>query len=101
MKKVISNRAPNIHVHSTDMSNDKYYGVLSPSGCRGFITREHYHKGLFIVRSASGLTHGNEFQYNGSSLAELAESMMISCYNIFEFDTWRELFRWMMEGDRD
>ena len=84
------------------VSIHKFYGTENSTGERGFITRKRYDSGDFFARSLRALTNGNGWHnYSKPSLPEL-----ISClkdrptpWDVYEFDTARELFTWLLEGE--
>lgn len=92
MKKVVLEK-PSIIV-----SVDKYYGILTKDSLVvGFITRERFQRGRFIVRCMSKmLTDGNGwFFYRSNDLLTTVKKIVNDGFHIFEFDTAKELFIWM------
>jgi hypothetical protein len=98
MKKVINNNDQT--TTSVDNVNVmKYYGIShTNANSKGFITRENYESGLFVTKCISGLTNGNCWSgQNSSSLINLIKQMISSNYQIFEFDTYREILQWLSQ----
>lgn len=99
MKRIVPTANPNGWVSTESMNPHKYYGVLSPAGEKSFITQEQYEFGHFIVRSPSGITHGNGYKmFTCKELGDLASMLIYNNFSVFEFDTWQELLQWCLNN---
>lgn len=99
MKEVFS--ANKDCVLASEVSTDKYYGVKGSFSPKGFISRENFHSGNFIPRCSKCLTAGNNWpDFYSNCLTTVIIRMLESKneqYEIFEFDTAKELFAWLAE----
>jgi hypothetical protein len=86
----------------------KYYGVKSSViDCRGFIGREDYERGLVKAFSSSVITKGNCWNIlDSDSYHELIEKIKHKTdsngersFRLYEFETRKDLFSWLTEGD--
>ena len=85
-------------LHPTDARSDKYYGVIYKyGGDKGFISALEY-KDKFTIFCATSLTEGNCFGgfENCTNLQKLCEQAQDN-FTIFQFDTYKELFKWLAE----
>ena len=96
MKKqvIISNFRNTVSVSEVD-AQSKFYGVQL-DGLRGFITREKFEKGEFRPRCAEEFTNGNGWSnFSKGTLKELIECLIQKSYDIYEFDEFFELMKWV------
>ncbi len=80
-----------------DVVISKYYGIKSPCDSRGFITRQNYDSDNFIVLALKGITNGNCWGWFSNDLKELVKTLVLNDFEVYEFDTYQELFRWLSE----
>lgn len=98
MKEVITVKTKQKTIEASKVSPSKYYGVRDSVGDRGFITRSEYESGNYIVLCTPGVTEGNGYNVNTTeSLSELITSLVNSKIKVYEFDTHKELFKWLSE----
>jgi len=95
MKKVVEKQENRVFVGEVSLSN--YYGVKAIN-CKGFITRERFNSGCYRILCTQLLTCGNGFlcSKETTSLTEFIK-YNLSSYEVFEFDTPQELFKWLSE----
>jgi hypothetical protein len=98
MKKVVIDQK---EVPLDLISLKKYYGILFISGSKGFITRELYNQGKHIVFIIYELTNGNgpriEDHVDYSDLSSVINDLIIRHAEVFEFDTPKQLMKWLAE----
>ena len=98
MKQVVNEIVPPNVVSVHSVSPEKYYGVEFGPYNRGFITNERYYGINYTVRSIDGLTYANGYSnYNYSTLLKLVDIIVSQGDIVYEFDTPKELFTWLME----
>ena len=95
MKQVLNELPKVTAVLSTAVSLGKYYGVQMDASQRGFVTRERYGKGNFVLRSMVAVTSGNGWNYENSSLPALIAVLLADENSVFEFDNAKELLVWL------
>jgi hypothetical protein len=83
------------------VSEKKYYGIRRNDNLRGFVTREKYNDGNFVVICPNGLTYGNRYDYlDAPTLSQcLGRACESPSFEAHEFDTFRELMKWVSEGE--
>jgi hypothetical protein len=75
----------------------KYYGVLIAAE-KGFITRDNYERGQFVVRAISFLTKGNGWDdYDSDTLQEVCSQLIFKKNRVYQFDDEFELMAWLAE----
>jgi len=89
-------------VEVQQVTTDKFYGVVITKGLpinsKAFITRQLYCEANFKVAALEGLTHGNTYSnYQSQSLVSLIESIISSGDLVLEFNTYQELFSWLIQ----
>lgn len=96
MKKVVKGNTEQVMVNS--VSKNKYYGVKQLSS-KGFIVREDYDKGNYKAYCANKLTNGNAWwiEKPTDSFVKFVDELVEKKYEVFEFDTSQELFKWLSE----
>jgi hypothetical protein len=94
MKEVVVRTSPIISVESCD--TDKYYGVFKGVR-RGFITRRDYNRGLFFPITMYEATNGNHWGVEAHSIQELIHRLLKLEYNVYQFDSSKELAAWLAE----
>lgn len=98
MKTVINLSTSNDIVSLTEVTPDKYYGVLVGGSERCFITKTEYENGNFTVRSLDELTKGNSYySVTSPSLTATIQLSLSSGYAVYEFDTAKELLEWLID----
>lgn len=96
MKKVVIKQELK-EVSVSNLSTDKYYGIKEVS--KGFISQSDYDSNRFIVLCVMGITLGNSWgsYSNCRSLKTLTEKLISDGFEVYEFDTYKELFKWLSE----
>jgi hypothetical protein len=99
MRKVVKTLAPIQETSLESVHWEKYYGVETNLKIgKGFITREKYMEGDYIVLSRHLITASNGWSYLYSpSLKALINTCIIERFSVYEFDTPQELFKWLSE----
>lgn len=99
MKKVVGNFYDCGIVKVENVGIDRWYGVMnSDSSVKGFVTREKYDSGNFVIRCGMALTNGNGWNcYDCCSLNQLIQSLLYHGFSVFEFNDDKELFKWLIE----
>jgi hypothetical protein len=103
MKQVVNEIVPPNVVSVHTVSPEKYYGVdygvVTYLKSKGFISRENYRSGEYLILCPEEITKGNGFDShrNFADLSKLIEKINESKFEVYEFDTWEELFAWLME----
>jgi hypothetical protein len=98
MKEVITVKTKLKTIEASKVSPIKYYGVRDSVGDRGFITRSEYESGDYIVLCVEEVTEGNGYYTDTTeSLSELITSLVNLEFKVYEFDTYKELFKWLSE----
>jgi len=104
MKTVVLKQETNI-VEASNVDDNKYYGTVkkaSPEG-KGFIVRTLYGdsngRSTYKLMSINYFTKGNSFEsFDGYSLFGLIKELLKNnSFDIYEFDTPKELFKWLAE----
>lgn len=97
MKTVIAGEV--LQVSCENVDPQKYYGVLVNNIDKGFITQETYCDGDFRVLACSDLTEGNNFyNFRGSeTLTEFVKEILQRGEQVFEFNSCKDLFRWLAQ----
>lgn len=103
MKSVVLKRPVLEVTEYSDVSIDKYYVVVDiPHRWSGFITREDYSVGNFRILCFDSLTNSNGVtKYEKLKISELSsfiERLLTDGLKVYEFDTMRELCRWVSEA---
>ena len=97
MKKVVFATSPPEKVIVTQASPNKYYGYLNGE-VKGFISRDDYRRGPYRARSLNLLTMGNCLGVTPTdSLVDLIIALLGLSIVVFEFDTDKELIRWLAQ----
>jgi hypothetical protein len=101
MKSVIKPKPrKNNIVVSTETAIYKYYGVCLGGPNRGFISRREFETGCFTVSSPYKLTGGNGWvHFDTQSLSTTIDKLIDNGNEVFEFDTFNDLMKWV--GDID
>lgn len=94
MRKVVKSFDETVTLLS-DVSAGKYYGLIpnpNDETDKAFVVREQYESGDFIVLSLTELTNGNDYRRDSDL------EFLLGCFSeIYEFDTAKELFKWLSE----
>jgi hypothetical protein len=90
--KVVENKVVDIN----SVSNDKYYGFKLWDGSSGQIVGDDFlgNDNCYQAKFFTGSTVGNPYTLRYSSLKNCIDSILSSKNDVFEFDTYRELFKW-------
>jgi hypothetical protein len=104
MKTVVLNQDTNI-VEVCNVDDYKYYGTVKKASPKekGFIVRTLYGasngRSTYKLMSINYFTKGNSFElFDGYSLPGLIKELLKNnSFDIYEFDTPQELFRWLAE----
>jgi hypothetical protein len=98
MKKVILQKEE-VTIELSKVSPDKYYGVLNRSGSKGLITKRKYATGQYSAFCSESITKGNSWDMNDSdTITGLVKNLIeLSNFSVYEFDTSKELFTWLVE----
>lgn len=81
-----------------DVRSSRYYGINLENNInyKGFITRKGYHHGNFFPAAAEGITNANYWSsWSNPSLPELIKDLIKNDFNVYEFESARELFAWV------
>jgi len=98
MKEVITVKTKLKTIGASKVSPIKYYGVLDSIGDRGFITRSEFESGDYMVLCTPEITEGNGYcTITTKSLSELVTSLVNLEFKVYEFGTYKELFKWLSE----
>ena len=100
MKRIILSENSERFMFSKAASDDKFYGVLSSKGSRGFIFREEYRGGRYRNICVDELSRGNSWSsMYAESLKEAIDKFINFVgdihFAVFEFDSQKELFLWL------
>ena len=90
------------------VDESKFYGVCFWQSAekkicagRGMITRTSYSNGQLIVRSPNGFTGGNGWDYTNtqkvSDLPMFIQQLIQGRNDVYEFETFLELAKWVSE----
>ena len=99
MKKVVLELPKSKVAKVENCSNIGYYGI-KPSGQsdKGFIARKNYNRGPYHTCVGRSLTNGNTWgDYSDSDLKNLISELIKASFEVYEFDTHQELFKWLSE----
>ncbi len=92
-----------------DISTDAYFGVSmkkeDPSReykdyehCRGFISKREFSDGKYMILCPYQVTHGNGWDgWDDSSLENMLTRLVDSEKDVFQFNTFHELFTWVIQ----
>jgi hypothetical protein len=93
MKRVVKYQEDIVFINN--VNPNKFYGFLC-DGYKGFITREKYNDGNFIILSITKLTEGNRWPlYKSNTLFSLINDFSEEYHKVYEFETVKELFNWL------
>jgi hypothetical protein len=97
MKKTLVFKKPvDNTVNVADASYEKYYGIKLN---KVFVTKSDYHNGYYRVAMLDSLTEGNStIGCSNDKHRDLIE--FLRSYEggeVYQFDTWQELFKWLLE----
>ena len=100
MRKVVESKESIAITPIADVDHEKYYGAGMEGFVKeekAFIIRENYDSGEFKVYVADEMTNGNALIFQSRSLKDLIRTLMNESYEVYEFDTSTELFKWLSE----
>ena len=96
MRTVVLSKESKI-IDAEDASASSYYGVnYSPTNFYGFITKEASSREHFVVQSIHKLTQGDKLVVNNNSLYGLLTTLLSQGYDVFEFNTPKEFYAWIL-----
>ena len=78
---------------------NKYYGILNSLGNKGFVVREDFNRGFFTIMCPDSMTNGNCYSNGYTSLNNLAIEVISIGHKIYQFDTYKELFEWLVKKE--
>jgi hypothetical protein len=79
------------------VSESKYYGI-EDRGDKAFITQSEYDSNNFILLATEALTLGNAYSTRCTENLEVLLTELINTgFVVYEFDTYKELFKWLSE----
>lgn len=91
-------KVTSVFVHLVDIN--KFYGVKHGYH-RGFLTRTDFDKGCFTTLLPGLLTNGNAFNCPlYSNLTDSINSLLDNGFEVFEFDTFKELMVWVINDTK-
>lgn len=93
MKKVYKTDPDNI-VHISNISKNKYYGIVNKSNEKGFLVADNYGSDFYKAQCKNGINDGDHFGIPALLKIKI-ENLIESQFEIFEFDTPGELFAWL------
>jgi hypothetical protein len=82
-----------------EVSDDKYYGMINALGNKGFVVRANFEAGYYRMMSVEGFTNGNSYSSNYNLTTLISKFTSDGC-KVFEFDTYQELFKWLIEDEK-
>jgi hypothetical protein len=83
--------------HVSGVADCNFYGVTS-GGAKNIITRQGYLEGDYSVRTIDTLTSGAGWRcHNSDTLEGLIRNLLNNGFQVFEFDTYKELVLWLLE----
>lgn len=97
MKKVVIKKE--LKEVSIDLvSVEKYYGIEEFDN-KGFITQAQFESDKFITICTTEITKGNGWpSYNKcKNIHSLISRLIVDDITVYEFDTHKELFKWLSE----
>lgn len=75
----------------------RYYGFLSPTGYKGFLTQSDFGKGKFRFVCFWGITEGNGFFWPRKTIqSALKDAFNCKGGKVFEFDKCVDLQKWLL-----
>jgi hypothetical protein len=75
-----------------------YIGCLNEQGSKGFIIRDDYCAGRYMVKALWSLTAGNGWeQYNNRDLQTVLRELVYNNWEVFIFESRREFLLWLAE----
>jgi len=99
MKLVVKeiNSFPRVGIN--ECSDDKFYGccLISVEKTKSFIVKDKFRGGTYVAMTIDGTTKGDYYLFPPQdTLLKTLESMN-DHFDIYEFDTAKELFKWLSE----
>lgn len=97
MKKVII-KVENELVEVSNVDEEKYYGMQGLHSNKGFVVQSQFKSGNFKILSSESFTYGNGWSdYENNNLISMFNRILKDNKTIYEFDTSKELFKWLSE----
>ena len=100
MKKVKA--INNLTVEPKNVNNKKYYGFsVAPhkQDNKGFIARLYYKCDKYRAFSTYSLTEGNGYDQSDTLVGLVTKLEATEVFDVYEFDTSKELFEWLSCND--
>ena len=90
---------PKIEVGDSNLNKNTILGLVSKQGKKSFVTRSDYDKGSFQVLCAYDFANGNGYSFldNFSDKTDLVKEALNLKFEVFVFDSEKELFKWLSE----
>lgn len=83
-------------IRPNETSFNKYYGVEG-FGQRGFITREQFRRGNYVLRCLKSITQANGWSISDAATLEKAINQALAQnWRVYQFDTYQELGKWLL-----
>lgn len=99
MKKVIKEQ-PEKTTNIVNVNDSKYYGVQTIAAVRGFTTMTNFRQHPYMIKSINCITQGNGWEMRNISLQNLLEECILRGWTVYEFDSAKELFTWLLEVEK-
>lgn len=98
MKKVIENEIKIDVIKLKDVTDHKYYGVIMNNTTKAFIGKTNFCSDNYIVHAPRSITKGNAYDcYKNESIQLLIKELIKYNNDVYEFDSYQELFKWIIE----
>ena len=96
MKIVFDTPTPTIHFNA--VTDRLFFGVLHCNKHKGFIIREEYNAGRYIVSCRDSYQNGNRWTgFRSTILRDLLRELHQGDFELYAFKTETELFKWLSE----
>jgi len=98
MKKLVQQKPEALVFTSNEADEEKFYGVRHTTfNDKGFVTRTSHQDGDYKALITEALTKGNCWDQFHSPTLEGLFQKIDGNFEIFEFETFKELGRWLIE----
>jgi hypothetical protein len=101
MKKTVVLALKDTVVVSDEIDGNKYYGFNISGNSPGYISSsgEYGNDGTYNARFFDGMTKSNRwYSHDYDTLQEVVDELLQAGHEVFQFDTYTELFRWAISG---
>lgn len=101
MRKVIKQNE-NVCVDVNTADADKYYAAYRADiEAVGFVTQEEHREGNYRFFAPTGITHGNGWSsFINKFLSDHLSQLINNGFEVYEFDTAREMFAFVLSKTR-